>query len=60
MIGIASSMVKIVKQELEVDDILLQCSNAFASSIFIELFDFSVGEDLTPPPSLRKLSKDIF
>jgi len=60
MIGTASSMVKIVKQELEVDDILFQCSNAFASSIFIELFDSSVGEDLTPPPSLTKLSKDIF
>jgi hypothetical protein len=60
MIGNASSMVKIVKQELEVDDTLLQCSNVFASSIFIELFDSLVGEELTPPPSLTKSSKDIF
>jgi len=57
---IASFVVKIVKQELKVDDILPQCSNALMSSIFIQLFGSLVGEDLTPPLSLTKSSKGIF
>jgi uncharacterized protein (DUF486 family) len=48
-----------MKQELEVDNILLQYSNVFVSFIFIELFNSSSGEDLTPFPSLMKLSKGI-
>jgi hypothetical protein len=54
-----SSMVKVVKQKLEVDDILPQCSNAFTSFPFIELFDSSIGEDSTPLPLLMKLLKGI-
>ncbi len=54
-----SFVVKTVKQKFEVDDILLQCSNALVFSIFIELFDSSLGENLTPLPSLTKLSKNI-
>ncbi len=48
-----------MKQEFEVDNILPQCSNVLASSIFIELFDSSLGEDLTPLPSLIELPKGI-
>ncbi len=47
-------------QELKVDDIFPQCSNVLTSSIFIELFDSSSCEDLTPLPSSTKLSKGIF
>ncbi len=56
---IASFVIKIVKQELEVDDILLQCYDVFTSSIFIKLSDSSSGEDLTPLPFLMRLSKGI-
>jgi hypothetical protein len=52
-------VVKTMKQEFEVDNILPQCSNVLASSIFIELFDSSLGEDLTPLPSLIELPKGI-
>ncbi len=54
-----SSMVKIMKQELEVDDILLQCFEVLTSSIFIELFDSSSGEDLTTFPLSMKFLKYI-
>jgi hypothetical protein len=54
-----SFVVKIVKEEFEVDNTFLQCSNALASSIFIELFDSSLGEDFTPLFSLTKLLKGI-
>ncbi len=59
-VGTAWSMVKTMKQELEVDDTLPQCSDILVSSFFIELFDSSASEDLTPPPSSTKLSKGIF
>ncbi len=52
-------MVKIMKQELEVDDILLQCFEVLTSSIFIELFDSSSGEDLTTFPLSMKFLKYI-
>jgi hypothetical protein len=48
-------MAKIVKQELEFDDTLLQCFNALESSTFIELSNSSVGEDLTPLSSLKRI-----
>jgi len=57
--GIASFVVKIVKQELEIDDIFPQCFDALASSIFIELFDSSLGEDLTPLLLSTKLLENI-
>ncbi len=49
-----------MKQEVKVDNILLQCSIALASSIFIELSNSLVGEDLTPLSSLMKPLKHIF
>ncbi len=59
MAKIVSYMVKIMKQELKIDDIFPQCSNALASSFFIELSKSSLGEDLTPLPLSTKLSKGI-
>ncbi len=59
MARIVCFVVKIVKQELKVDDTFLQPSNALASSIFIELSNSSLGEDLTPLPLSIKLSKGI-
>jgi hypothetical protein len=45
-----------MKDKHKVFDILLQCSNAPISSIFIELFDSSLGDDLTPGgSSMRSL-----
>jgi hypothetical protein len=58
-VGTIGSVVKIAKQELRVDETFLQCFIAFTSSIFIELFYSSLGEDLTPLPLLTKLSKGI-
>jgi hypothetical protein len=60
MARIASSMVKTMKQEIEVDDTLPQCFNILASYIFIELFDSLAVEDLTPLFLLTKSLKDIF
>lgn len=40
-------MVKTMNQEVKVDNTLPQCSIALASSIFIELSNSLVGEDLT-------------
>jgi hypothetical protein len=51
--------VKIVKQKIEVDDIFPQCSHALMSFPFIELFDSSIGENLTPLPLLMKSLKGI-
>jgi len=59
MAKIASYMVKIMKQELKIDDIFPQCSNVLASFFFIELSNSSLGEDLTPLPLSTKLSKGI-
>jgi hypothetical protein len=59
MVGTTSYVVKTMKQELEVNDIFLQCFGALVSSIFVELFNSSTSEDLTPPPLSTKLSKDI-
>jgi hypothetical protein len=58
--GTACSVVKIVKQKFEVDNIFLQCFDVLASFVFIELFNSSSSEDLTPFPWLTKLSKGIF
>ncbi len=52
-------MVKIAKQELEIDNTFLQCFNVFASFVFIELFDSSSNEDLIPLPLLMELLKNI-
>jgi hypothetical protein len=57
--GIASFMVKTMKQELKVDDTFPQFFNALASFTFIELFDSFTSEDLTPLLSLIKSSKGI-
>jgi hypothetical protein len=59
-IGIANLVIKIVKQELEVDDILPQCYDVLAHSIFTELSNSSSSEDLTPLPFSMELSKGIF
>jgi hypothetical protein len=55
-----SFVVKNVKQEFKIDNTLLQSFNVITSFIFIELFDSSLGEDLTPLPSLMESSKGIF
>ncbi len=60
MTRITGSMVKIMKQGFEVDDTLPRCFDVFISTIFIEMFDSSLGEDLTPLPLSMKLSKGIF
>ncbi len=51
MAGTVGFMVKIMKQELQVDDTFLQCYDVLAFFVFIELYDFSLNEDLTPLPS---------
>jgi len=56
---IASSMVKIMKQEHKINNTLSQCSNTLASSIFIELSDFSSSDNFTPLPLSTKTSKGI-
>ncbi len=58
-IGTVGFVVRTIKQKLEVDDILLQSFVVLALSIFIELFDSSSSEDLTPLPSLTESPKDI-
>jgi hypothetical protein len=58
-IGTASFVVKTVKQEFEVDDIFLQSFVGLAPSVFIELFDSSSDEDLTPLPWVTKSPKAI-
>jgi hypothetical protein len=55
-----SFVVKNVKQEFKIDNTLLQSFNVITSFIFIELFDSSLGEDLTPLPLLMESSKGIF
>ncbi len=58
--GTVSFVVKImVKQELKVDDTFPQCSNVFAFSVFIELFNSSSSEDLTPLPLSMESPKGI-
>jgi hypothetical protein len=57
---IAGFVIKIVKQELEGDNIFPQCYDVFASFIFIELSDSSSSDNLTPFPLLMKLPKIIF
>ncbi len=52
-------MVKIMKQEHKVNNILLQCSNVLASFIFIELSYFSSSDNFIPFPLLMKSSKGI-
>ncbi len=54
MLGITSSMVKIVKQETNISHIFLQCSNVLAFFAFIEFFNSSSGDDFTPLPSSTK------
>jgi hypothetical protein len=53
-------VVKIVKNEHKVLNIFFPCSNALASFIFIELSDFSLGEDLTSDGSLMRSLKCHF
>jgi hypothetical protein len=59
MVRTTSFVVKTMKQELKVDNIFLQSFDALASSIFIELFDSSSGEALTPLFLLTELLKGI-
>jgi hypothetical protein len=56
MLGTIGFVVKIVKDKHEVLNNLLQCFNAPACSIFIELFASSSGDKLTPNgSSMRSL-----
>jgi hypothetical protein len=56
MPGTIGSIVKIVKDDHEVLDTLPQCSNVPSSSIFIELYDSSLGDDSTSDgSSMRSL-----
>jgi hypothetical protein len=48
MVGTADSVVKTMKQKLQVDNILPYCYDVFVSSVFIELFESSSSEDSTP------------
>ncbi len=59
MLGITSFVVKIVKQKTNVSHIFLQCSNALAFFVFIELCNSSLGDDFTPLPSSTKSPKKI-
>jgi hypothetical protein len=59
MLRITSSVVKIVKQETNVNHIFLQCLNALAFFVFIELFNSSSSDDFTPFPSSTKSPKTI-
>jgi hypothetical protein len=59
MAGTANSVVKTMKQKLQVDNILLYCYDVFVSLVFIELFESSSSEDSTPLPSLMELLKNI-
>jgi hypothetical protein len=54
MLGTASFVVKIVKDEHKVLNIFPQCLDIVASFVFIELFDFSLGDDLTLNGSLMR------
>jgi len=45
-LGTTGSMVKIVKQEHKASDTLLRCLNTLASFVFIELSNFSLGDNL--------------
>ncbi len=56
---IASSMVKIMKQEHKINNTFSQCSNTLTSSIFIELSDSSSSDNFTPLPLSTKTSKGI-
>ncbi len=51
MLRTISYMVKIVKQEHEINDIQLLFLDKPSSYVFIELFDFSSGNDLIPHSS---------
>jgi len=55
----ADFVVKTMKQKLKVDNTLLYYYDVFASFVFIELFESSLGEDSTPLPSLMELLKNI-
>jgi hypothetical protein len=59
MVGITGSLVKIVKQELEVDDTLPRCYDVLAFSIFSKLSDSSSSKELTPLLLSTKLLKNI-
>jgi len=53
-------IVKIAKIEHEFFNIFLQCSNILVSSVFIELSNSSLGDDLTHDGSLMRLLITIF
>lgn len=59
MLATVGSMVKIVKEEQKVCNILAQCSYILASFVFIKLFNFSSGDNFTPLLLSRKSSKTI-
>jgi hypothetical protein len=58
-LGIIGFVVKIVKEENDVTNILPQCSNVFTSFVFIELFNSSSSDDLTTLVLLTKSPKSI-
>jgi len=53
-LGTIGYVVKIVKDEYEVSNILPQCSDVLASFVVIELSYSSSSDDLTPLPSFIK------
>jgi len=55
-LGTIGYVVKIVKDEYEVSNILPPCLDALTSFVVIELFYSSSSDDLTPLPSLIKSS----
>jgi len=60
LIGTVGYVVKIVKQEHEINDTQLLSSIKPCSFDFIELFDSSLGDDLTPHSLSTILSNLIF
>jgi len=59
-LGTTRFVVKIVIQEHEVSDIHPLSSNALVLAVFIELFDSSSSDDMTPHPSSTRSPNLIF
>ncbi len=53
------SMVKIMKEEQKVYNILAQCSDVFTSFVFFKLSHYSLNDNFTPFFLSRKSSKAI-
>ncbi len=53
------SMVKIMKEEQKIYNILAQCSDVLTSFVFIKLFNYSLNDNFTPLFLSRKSLKAI-